>query len=80
MRGGRMSFLLGTLEKLPNGCGLRRFAKPRSNILLTFSCHLCIVVLPVCLLQPCSSCRTGIRTYLLLVFCFCLTLQLLVLL
>lgn len=75
-----MSFLLGTLEKLPNGCRLRRFAEPCSNILLAFPCQLCIVMLPVYLLQPCRSCRNGIGAYLLLVFCFCLTLQLLVLL
>ena len=75
-----MRFLFSTLEKLTNGCGLRRFAKPCSNILLTFPCQLCIVMLPVCLLQPCRSCRSGIGAYLLLVFCFCLTLQLLVLL
>ena len=77
MVGGRMSFLLGTLEKLPNGCRLRRFSKPCGNILLAFPCQLRIVVLPICLLQPC---RSGIGAYLLLVFCFYLILQLLVLL
>ena len=75
-----MSFLLGALEKLPNGCRLRRFAEPCGNILLAFPCQLCIVVLPICLLQSCGGCRSGIGAYLLLIFCFCLTLQLLVLL
>ena len=75
-----MSFLLGALEKLTNGCRLRRFAEPCCNILLTFPCQLCIVVLPICLLQSCGGCRSGIGAYLLLIFCFCLTLQLLVLL
>lgn len=42
-----MCFLLGSMEKLPNGCGLRRFAKPRGNILLAFPYQLCIVVLPI---------------------------------
>ena len=28
MRRAGMRFLFSTLEKLPNGCGLRRFAKP----------------------------------------------------
>ena len=37
-------------------------------------------MLPICLLQSCRGCRSGIGAYLLLVFCFCLTLQLLVLL
>ena len=75
-----MSFLLGALEKLPNGCRLRRSAEPRGNILLAFPCQLRIVVLPICLLQPCSSCRSGIGAYFLLVFCFYLILQLLILL
>lgn len=75
-----MRFLFSTMEKLPNGCGLRCFTKPRSDILLTFPFQLCIVVFPICLLQPCSCCRTGIRVNLSHVFGFCLTLQLFVLL
>ena len=72
-----MRFLFGVMEKLPNGCGLRQFAEPCGNILLAFPCQLCIVMLPICLLQSNSSCRSGIDAYLLLVF-FCLALQLLV--
>jgi len=49
--------------------------KPCSNILLAIPCPLRIVVLPICLLQPCSRSRCGTGVYLLLVF-FCLTLQL----
>ena len=75
-----MRFLFSTMEKLPNGCRLRRFAEPCGNILLAFPCQLRIVVLPIYLLQSCRGCRSGIGAYLLLVFCFCLTLQLLVLL